>query len=330
MKFPEIIAEAGINHNGNLMRALLLLYGAVDAGADTIKFQCHIPDKEMSYHAKNVVPGNSSQDIYSIIEKATLTESMEQYVFDETKKCGIQYLSTPFSVEAADRLNKMGVEMFKIGSGEANNYPFIEYVNSLGKPIILSTGMSDMKSIEKAVKCLTVPFALMHCVSIYPTPFNRMHLQSINQLKKAFGCPVGLSDHSLGVHVSLAAIGMGADIIEKHFTLNKAWEGPDNKISLNFSELALLVTWNKQIREAMQGGKEILPDEQVTIAFANSSIVTIRDIKKGETLTRENIWIKRPAGGLPPVDFETVLGLTAKTDIPNDTQLERDFINEQT
>jgi N-acetylneuraminate synthase len=239
---------------------------------------------------------------------------------------GVIYLCTPFSREAANRLNKMNVEAFKIGSGECNNYPLIKHIASFGKPIILSTGMNDLDSVRKAVNIIEeakVPYALLHCTSLYPTPYEKARLNAILEMKKEFpNAVIGLSDHSVGNYACFGAVALGASILEKHFTSEKSWAGPDIALSIDPTELKDLIKGSDAVHKALQGEKGILPEEQPTIDFAYSSIVSIKNIKPGEKLTTDNIWVKRPGkGGIRAEDFEKVLGKTAKKNIFKDTQL---------
>jgi N-acetylneuraminate synthase len=236
------------------------------------------------------------------------------------------FLSTPFSRAAADRLHHMDVVGYKIGSGECNNYPLIGHIASYGKPVILSTGMNDVASVEPAVAVLRdakVPFALLHCTSMYPTPYDKVRLGGIAVLKQAFpDALVGLSDHSLGNYTSFGAVALGASILEKHFTSDKTWPGPDVPISIDPAELRELVHGSRAIWRAMGTTKEILPEEQPTIAFAYASVVTIRDVAEGEPLSMDNVWVKRPGTGpIRAADFEKVLGKRAGRAIPKNAQL---------
>jgi sialic acid synthase SpsE len=322
-----IIAEIGINHDGNFEKALQLVEAAYKAGCKCVKFQCHVIDDEMIPLARDVIPGNAKESIYDIMERCAFTEEQDRRLKRYVESLGMFYLSTPFSRAAADRLNRMGVKAFKIGSGECNNYPLIRHINGFGKPIILSTGMNTWESIRKATDILTVPFALLHCTSMYPTPYEKVRLHSITQMRKMYpGVPIGLSDHSLGIWTSLAAVALGARIVEKHFTLDKNWPGPDNCISITPVELKQLITGADAIQKAMTGGKEILPEEQPTINFAYSSVVTIKPIDKGEPLTMDNIWVKRPGGGIPAEEYDSLLGERVACAVPANVQIERAWI----
>jgi N-acetylneuraminate synthase len=238
------------------------------------------------------------------------------------------YLCTPFSRAAALRLERIGVEAYKIGSGECNNYPLVSLIASFGKPVILSTGMNDLASIEPAVEILRkagVPFALLQCTSMYPTPYEKVRLGAIPVLRERFpDAVVGLSDHSVGNYTCFGATALGACILEKHFTSDKSWPGPDIPISIDPEGLRDLIVGSRAIHAAMGGTKDILREEQPTIDFAYASVVSIRDISAGETFGPDNIWVKRPGTGeIPAADFESIHGKVACRDIPRDTQIHR-------
>ena len=241
------------------------------------------------------------------------------------------YLSTPFSRAAADRLERMNVPAYKIGSGECNNIPLIRHVASFGKPIILSTGMNDLSSISESVSILEdvgVDYALLHVTSIYPTPYEKVRLQAIAELKKQFpNAIVGLSDHSIGNYTCFAAIPYGASILEKHFTSDKNWNGPDIPVSTTPDQLKDLINGSKAVHKALNGHKEILQEESPTIAFAYASVVATKDIKKGDLLTEDNIWVKRPGTGeIRAKDYEKLLKKTILEDAKKDTQLKWSMI----
>ena len=323
---PFVIAEIGINHEGSIKKAKTMVLDAYKSGAECVKFQSHVIGDEMTHDAKSVVPGNSNESIWDIMKRCSLSESEEIELKKYTESLGMIYLSTPFSRAAANRLKKMNVKAYKIGSGECNNYPLIEHIASFGKPIILSTGMNDIRAIKKAVaifKKYNTPYALLHCTSMYPTPYDKVRLGALEQLKKVFPeAPVGLSDHSIGNYTCFAAVALGASILEKHFTSSKKWKGPDIPISLTPNELKDLIRGSRAIFEALGGAKEILKEEKPTIDFAYASVVSIKDIKKGEKLTKDNIWVKRPGTGeIKAVDYYKLIGKTAARDIKKDTQL---------
>jgi N-acetylneuraminate synthase len=326
---PFVMAEVGINHEGEYSKAIRLVDAAKRAGADCVKFQCHITENEMIY--TDMKPGKISKErLWDIIKRCELTEAEETKIMQHCRKKKIMYLSTPFSREAADRLDKAGVPAFKIGSGECNNFPLIEHIASKGKPVILSTGMNNMKSIRAAVNILkkyNVPVMLMHCVSIYPTPYNNVRLPVIQQLRAEFGLPVGLSDHSLGIYTSLGAVALGAVALEKHFTIKRSWPGPDNPISIEPDELNDLVKGSRAVWEAMNGLKEVQPQEKPVINFAYACVVTISSISKGDSFTLKNIWVKRPGtGDFLAKDFNKVLKMRANKDLVSGIQLRKEDV----
>ena len=322
---PFIIAEAGINHDGEFKKAIELVDLAINSGASAIKFQTHITDKEMI--PTDMKPGNISEEsLWDIIDRCVLDNEQERNLFDYAKEKGILFFSTPFSREGADRLNELGVELYKIGSGECNNLPLLNHVANFKKPMILSTGMNDISSIKASVETILnhgVPLALLHCTSIYPAPPETMRLGAITHLKDEFpDLEIGLSDHSLGISVALGSVAVGANIVEKHFTKSRQWPGPDNPFSIEPNELKNLVDWSKEIWKARGGKKDILDDEKPVIDFAYACVVAIKDINKGEALSLDNIWVKRPGTGeIFAKDFEDVLGKVATVDISENTQL---------
>lgn len=323
---PFVIAEIGINHEGNFKKAIRMVDDAFKAGCECVKFQSHVIEDEMIPEAKKVIPGHTKDSIYEIMERCALSEKEEIKLKKYVEKLGMIYLSSPFSRAAADRLNKMGVKGFKIGSGECNNYPLIDHIASFKKPIVLSTGMNDIASIKIAVKTIKkhkTPFALFHCTSLYPTPYTKVRLGGIEELRKNFpGIPIGLSDHSIGNYTSFAAVALGASLIEKHFTSNKKWSGPDIPISIDPKELKDLIIGVDAIHKSLGGKKGILKEEKPTIDFAYACVVSITDIKAGEKFTRVNIWVKRPGTGqIKAIDFPKVLGKTALNYIKKDTQI---------
>jgi len=315
---PLVIAEVGINHEGEIKKALQLVDAAVDAGAECIKFQCHITEAEMV--KTDMKPGEiSSETLWDIIKRCELSHKEEIRLKRYCDSKGIIFLSTPFSREASDRLEKMGVVAYKIGSGECNNTPLIEHIAKKGKPIILSTGMNDIRSIRRSVNIIkkyNVPFALTHCTSMYPTPYEYVRLGAIQQLRRTFNVPVGLSDHSYGIYTCLGAVALGACVLEKHFTLSKRWPGPDIPISITPAELRKLIKGSRAIFEARGGRKIILRDEKPVIDFAYASVCTTRPLKRGEKFTKNNIWVKRPGiGEIHATKYESLIGKKCASDL---------------
>lgn len=321
---PLVIAEIGINHEGSVEKARRMIDDAHAAGCECVKFQSHVVDDEMI--PNDVVPGNTSETIWDIMVRCALTEDEEGDLKAYVESKGMIYLCTPFSRAAAIRLEKLGVAGFKIGSGECNNYPLVRHIAAYGKAVILSTGMNDIESVAPAVDILRqagVPYALMHCTSIYPTPYNKVRLGALALLRDAFPeAVIGLSDHSLGNYTCLAAVALGASIVEKHFTSDKGWPGPDVPISLDPSEMKDLVAGTRAIYEALGGSKQVLPEEKPTIDFAYACVVAIRDISAGEPLSGSNIWVKRPGTGeIRAIHYESLLGRTAARNIRTNEQI---------
>ena len=325
---PLVIPEIGINHGGSLEIAKLMVDSAKSAGAQIIKHQTHIIDDEMSSEAKSVIPGNANISIYEIMKKCALSYNDELALKEYAESKGLIYLSTPFSRAAANRLNDMGVVAYKIGSGECNNYPLLKHIAGFKKPIIVSTGMNSIESIAKSVDILRkaqIPFVLLHTTNLYPTPPNLVRLNAMVELKNAFNCLVGLSDHSTNNLDCLGAVALGACVLERHFTDTMNRKGPDIICSMDENALRELIIQSKEmfiLRGNLNAKKEALPQEQVTIDFAFASVVSIAPIKKGEVLSEKNIWVKRPSkGGISAEHYESLLGKVTLKDIPNDTQI---------
>lgn len=328
---PFIIADAGINHNGDFNKAIQLVDTAKESGADCIKFQCHITEAELIY--TDIKPGYISEEsLWDITKRIELTEDEDRRIKRYCEEKGIIYLSTPFSKEAADRLGSMNVAAFKIGSGECNNLPLLEHIAQKGKPMILSTGMNDIESIKMSVAVIqshNCPLMLMHCTSMYPTPYDKVRLGAITELREVFGLPVGLSDHSMGIYTSLGAIVTGACVLEKHFTISRNWPGPDVPISIEPDELFELVKGSKAVFSALGGHKTVLPEEQPIMEFAFASVVSTKDIKKGSILNAENIWVKKPGTGeISAKKLNSIFGKTAREDIKKAQQLTWKMLND--
>jgi N-acetylneuraminate synthase len=323
---PLVVAEIGINHNGDLKQAKQLVDAAAEAGVEIIKHQTHIPDAEMSLEAKSVIPGNAEISIYEVISNCALTLDEERQLAEYVRDKSLIYMSTPFSFEAVDFLESINVPAYKIGSGECNNYPLVDAIASKRKPVIMSTGMNSIESITPSVEILRehgVPYALLHCTNLYPTPDNLIRLNSILDLKKAFPDAVlGLSDHSLTNYPCLASVALGASILERHFTDSKSRFGPDIICSMTPKELTELIDASKIIYEATQGSKFPAKEEDVTIAFAFASVVAKRNLGEGHVITREDITLKRPSGGdFGPKNFFSLIGRTVVEDISLNRQI---------
>ncbi len=326
-----IICEIGINHNGSLKIAKKMVDAAKKAGAKIIKHQTHIPDEEMSSESKKIKPGNSNKDIYSIIAKCSLNEDEEFELKKYTEKKGMFFLSSPFSSAAVDRLVRLNVKGFKIGSGEFNNLPFIEYVCSFKKPMILSTGMNDMKQIHKTVNILNknkINFILMHTTNLYPTPHNLVRLKAMQEMMKEFPNNfIGLSDHTTDNFSSYFAIAMGAKVIEKHFTDSKKRKGPDISCSMDPKDFKDINNASKLFNIMNIGEKTPAKEEKVTSDFAFGSIVSIKKIAIDEKLSKDNIWIKRPGtGDFKSSDFNKILGKKAKQIIKPNIQIRKEHL----
>jgi len=330
---PLIIAEIGINHNGSLDVAKQMVDAAYRAGAECVKHQTHIVDDEMSPEARKVIPGNADISIYEIMESCALDEDDEYALMKYVESKGMIFLSTPFSRAAADRLKRYGVSAYKIGSGELNHYPLIDHIASFGKPMIISTGMNDITSIRKAVGIVRgkgIPFALMHTTNLYPTPSNLVRLGAMMEMHNAFpDIPFGLSDHTLNNNAALAAIALGASIIERHFTDTMQRQGPDILCSMDENACAQLVKASKEIFTMRGGTKQAAPEEQVTIDFAFATIVSIKPISKGEVFSKENLWAKRPGTGeLKAEKYFELLGKRALVDIPINVHIRQSMVGE--
>ena len=323
---PLVIAEIGINHEGSLKVAKEMVDAAYRAGAECVKHQTHIVEDEMSGEAKKVIPGNADVSIYEIMKRCSLNEQDEIELKKYVESKGMIFISTPFSRAAAYRLEKMNVLAYKIGSGECNNYPLLEHISTFGKPVILSTGMNTIESISKAVDIFTkakVPLALLHTTNLYPTPVNLVRFGALKELSVAFPNNVyGLSDHTITNHACFGAVALGSSILERHFTDHKERSGPDIICSMDENECKELIEGSNLIWQMRGGTKEPAKEEKVTIDFAFATVVAIKDIKKGEKFTKENIWVKRPGTGEILADkYNDILGKTASEDIYNDHHL---------
>ena len=326
-----IIPEIGINHGGRLDVAFKMVDAAKNAGAEIVKHQTHIPDAEMSLEARKIKPGNSNKNIYKIIKDCSLNEDEEYKLFKYVKRKKMIFLSSPFSKQAVDRLNKFGVNSFKIGSGEFNNIHLIDYITKFKKNIILSTGMHDLKTVIKIYKFLVKKksnFSFLHTTSLYPTPDHLVRLNAIEEMKDNFkNIEIGYSDHTIGTTACLAAISLGANIIEKHFTDTKKRSGPDIVCSMDEKELEKVIKESKRIFDFKKGRKNFLKSEQVTRDFAFASVVAIRDIKKNEKFDQSNIWIKRPGTGDFKLDqLKNLYKKKAKCNINKNTQIKKHHV----
>ncbi|MDG1917698.1 MAG: N-acetylneuraminate synthase family protein [Flavobacteriales bacterium] len=323
---PVVIAEIGINHEGSLEVAKEMVNAAHRAGVEIVKHQTHIVEDEMSGAAKKVIPGNADVSIYEIMERCSLNEREELELKKYVESKGMIFISTPFSRAAADRLHQWDVPAYKIGSGECNNYPLLEHISSFGKPIILSTGMNTIESITKAVSIFkkhNVQYALLHTTNLYPTPNRLVRLGAMQEMANHFsGTTFGLSDHTISNHACLGAVALGASILERHFTDHMNRTGPDIVCSMDEENCKALIEGSRIIWEQSGGTKGPAEEEQVTIDFAFATVCSIKNITKGEALSMDNIWVKRPGTGpILAEHFNSILGKKAKRDIQNDEQL---------
>lgn len=322
---PYIIAEAAVNHQGEYEIAERMVYVAHAMGADAVKFQLHVLDNEMLLETPQ--SENFEKPLYQTLDETNLSLEEHQKLKDLCARIGIFYICTPFSRVAADQLDEMGVEAFKVGSGELTNLPLQEHIARKGKPMIISTGMSTVDEIAETVdlvKSIGTPFMLTHCVSAYPAPYHLVNLGMIPKYVEQFDVPVGLSDHSKGFYTALGAVAVNACLIEKHFTLDKLQSGPDHPVSLEPQELSELVKGADAVYQAMGSEKQIFPEEEEILAWARESVVTEMSIAKGTTISSDMVWVKRPApgpGAAAAKDLKNVIGRVAKVDIPADVQI---------
>ncbi|MAV05610.1 MAG: polyhydroxyalkanoate biosynthesis repressor PhaR [Candidatus Pelagibacter sp.] len=326
---PIIIAEIGINHNGSIERAINIANSAIKNGAEIIKHQTHVAEDEMSLEAKKIKPGNSNTNIYKIIEDCSLNQEEEFKLMKFIQSKKKIFISTPFSRKAVDRLEKFKVPAYKIGSGECNNYLLVDYIAKKRKPIILSTGMNSIKTIKPATKIIEkykVPYALLHCTNIYPTPAKLVRLNDIDIIKKNFPkAVVGLSDHTANIYSALGAVSLGASIVEKHFVDSKKIKGPDISASMDPKELRELIYGSEQIFLARSSNKKKpVKEEQKTINFAFASAVATKDIFPGEKLSLENFFLKRPGNGDFNIEnYKTIIGKKVLHKIKKNTQIKK-------
>lgn len=325
-----IIAEAGINHNGSFDLACKMVAAAKKAGVDCIKFQTfksdHIVSKNANkaeYQKKQTGDGSQLEMLRKLELSYEEFSSLKQYC----DKVGICFLSTPFDFESIDFLNTIDMPFWKIPSGEITNLPYLVALAKTGKPVVMSTGMCETDEIGAAINVLkengTNDIKLLHCNTEYPTPFEDVNLRAIQTMRETFGLEVGYSDHTPGIEVPIAAVAMGATIIEKHFTLDRNMEGPDHKASLEPDELAAMVRAIRNVEQAMGSGiKEPSNSEKKNISIARKSIVAAKIIKKGEILTEDNLTAKRPGSGISPMRWSEVVGTKAIRDFDEDELIE--------
>ena len=331
MKNVLIIAEAGVNHDGKLDLAIEMVKKAKEAGADIVKFQTAKAENVISRYAEKaeyqkVTTGNDEGQL-EMVRKLMLCQDDFVVIKNYCEECGIQFLSTPFDLSSIDFLNSLDMKIWKVPSGEITNLPYLLKIAKTGKDVILSTGMSTMDEVKDAYAILkdngAGEITLLHCTTEYPAPFESVNLSAMNALRDAFGCNVGYSDHTLGIEVPVAAVAMGASVIEKHFTLDRNMVGPDHKASLEPEELKRMVEAIRNVECSIGNGVKIPSEaEKKNINIARKSIIAVKPIKKGETLTEENLTTKRPGSGISPMRWFEVIGTKAIRDFEEDELIE--------
>ena len=334
MRHTLIIAEAGVNHNGSLELARRLVDAAANAGVDYVKFQTFKAEnlvtksaKQAEYQKKNIGDGNGSQ--YQMLKNLELSHADHDVLIEYCEQKGVRFFSTAFDLESIDYLASLDLPLWKIPSGEITNYPYLRKIALQGKPVVLSTGMCDVADIRNALDIL-IKFGLtkgqitiLHCNTEYPTPFEDVNLRAMRTINEEFGVKVGYSDHTQGIEVPIAAVALGAEVIEKHFTLDRNLPGPDHKASLEPDELKAMVSAIRNIEQAMgDGEKKVTVSEGKNIAIARKSIVAACPIKKGEILFEENLTVKRPGTGISPMRWEEIVGTIATRDYNEDELIE--------
>ena len=330
-----IIAEAGVNHNGSIELAKKLVEKAKEAGVDYIKFQTFKASKlvtkaakQAEYQQKNIGKEGDSQ--YQMLKKLELSPEEHEVLIEYCHQLGIKFFSTAFDFDSIDYLHSLNLGLWKIPSGEVTNYPFLKRIAAYNEPTILSTGMCDMEDVRAAVNALyknglsKENLILLHCNTEYPTPFEDVNLKAMDALRQEFGVEVGYSDHTKGIEVPIAAVALGATVIEKHFTLDRNMEGPDHKASLEPDELKAMVSAIRNIEKAVggDGTKHVSESEKKNIAIARKSIVAACDIKAGEVFSEQNLTVKRPGNGVSPMRWEEVVGTKSKRDFSEDDLIE--------
>ncbi|WP_289683939.1 N-acetylneuraminate synthase [Paramuribaculum intestinale] len=328
-----IIAEAGVNHNGSFEMACRLADEAKRAGADYVKFQTGIPENVISVRAEQAEyqkhNTGTSESQLDMVRKIMLRPDDFKSLKEYCDSIGIRFLSTPFDLDSIDILKPLEMDLWKIPSGEITNLPYLRKIASMGQPVVMSTGMSRLGEVDDAVGVLldgdlTLDMiTLLHCNTEYPTPYTDVNLRAMLALRDAIGCRVGYSDHTLGIEVPVAAVAMGAEVIEKHFTLDKTLPGPDHVASLEPAELKAMVSAIRHTEAALGSGrKDVSPSERKNIAIARKSIIAARPISKGERFSHDNLTVKRPGNGISPMLWDTVVGLEAPRDFEPDELIE--------
>lgn len=333
MKHVLIIAEAGVNHNGSLDIAKQLIDKAVEAGVDIIKFQTFKSEKLVSksakqaeYQQRNI--GKKDESQLAMLKKLELSPSAHKELMDYCREKGIRFFSTAFDMDSIEYLHSLNLGLWKIPSGEITNYPYLRKIAQYHEPIILSTGMCELSDIEATLKVLVgfgvkkEQITILHCNTEYPTPYSDVNLRAMLEIRDRFGVQVGYSDHTQGIEVPIAAVALGASVIEKHFTLDKNMEGPDHKASLEPDELRAMVCAIRNVEQTLGSGhKTISESERKNIEIARKSIVAACPIKKGELFTEENLTVKRPGNGISPMRWSEVIGKTAAKDFEEEEMI---------
>lgn len=334
MKHALIIAEAGVNHNGSLEMAKRLIDVAADAGVDYVKFQTFKAEKLTSkqarmaeYQKKNT--GDDESQL-AMLKKLELSEQDHYELIRYCNQKGVKFFSTAFDGESVTFLHQLGLGLWKIPSGELTNYPYLKRIAQYHEPVILSTGMSDMNDVEAAMQVLLdngvkkEQIVVLQCNTEYPTPYEDVNLQAMQTMRDKLGVEIGYSDHTRGIEVPIAAVAIGASVIEKHFTLDRSLPGPDHASSLEPNELKQMVEAIRHIEAALGNGQKMVSaSERKNIAIARKSIVAARNIRKGEILTEENLTVKRPGDGISPMEWESLMGTIAVRDFVEDEMIER-------
>ena len=330
-----IIAEAGVNHNGSLDLAVRLVDAAKASGADAVKFQTFRADM-LATRSAHKAPyqertTSNAESQFEMLQRLELDAAAHRRLIDHCQQVGIQFLSSPFDSQSADLLDTMNVPLFKVPSGEITNLPFLEHLAGKGRPLILSTGMSTLGEVEEAVHVLKAAGAtqltLLHCVTEYPAPYAEVNLRAMQTMKFAFGLPVGYSDHTTGIEVAIAAVALGAEVIEKHFTLDRSLPGPDHAASLEPFELHQMVTAIRHVEAALGTGiKAPAPCELSNISVARKSVVAARSFPTGHQLAAGDLDVKRPGNGLAPKLLPTLIGRTLRVDVAKDEIISWDHL----
>jgi N,N'-diacetyllegionaminate synthase len=334
-----IIAEAGVNHNGDINLAKKLIDAAADAGVDYVKFQTFKTEKlvsksaqKASYQSENLKSDDNSQ--FSMLKKLELSPENHFELIEYAKQKGVNFLSTAFDLDSLAFLDSLNLNLFKVPSGEITNKPYLQAIAKTKKPVIISTGMANMQEIEDSISVfetegyLKTDITVLHCNTQYPTPFEDVNLMAMKTIGDAFGVKIGYSDHTNGIEVPTAAVALGATVIEKHFTLDKTMEGPDHKASLDPKELKGMVSAIRNIEIALGNGeKKPSPSESKNLEAARKSIHLAVSLKKGEVLKYEHLIMKRPGNGISPMDFESALGKKVNVDLEEDTQLKPEHLS---